>query len=67
MNPMITRVAKSLNLNPSDAGHRMIARAAIEAMREPTETMREQGQYAKVANGGASYIYHAMIDAALKE
>ena len=38
------------------------ARAAIEAMREPTETMEEAARYAE----GAHAIYTTMIDETLK-
>jgi hypothetical protein len=49
------------------------ARIAIEAMREPTEVMVSKGQAVLIeteANNGESMtdeIWHAMIDAALKE
>jgi hypothetical protein len=44
------------------------ARAAIEAMREPTIEMRRAGSEAKTSSATAEYrIYAAMIDAALEE
>lgn len=54
--------------------YRRIARAAIQAMREPTEGMMEEADYiVPIARGTESYrffpvpekIYRAMIDAAL--
>lgn len=57
--------------DPSQEACRAIARAAIAAMRDPTEGMCLAGQEAKLTidfgkppNGG---IWRAMIDAALKE
>lgn len=52
---------------------RSYARAAIEAMREPTEAMVEAGRQAPCETGGIVYsrgpevasIYRAMLDAAL--
>jgi len=41
------------------------ARAAIEAMREPTDAMDKKGN--AVLDDGALYVWQAMIDAALKE
>ena len=44
-----------------------IARAAIEAMREPTRNMRGAAVKAKVPPGGFTRGYQAIIDAALAE
>lgn len=43
------------------------AKAAIEAMREPTEVMVEDGQDARLDGGGYYDVWRAMIDAALRE
>ena len=43
------------------------ARAAIAAMREPTEGMVGEGVECRQHDGGVTHIYRAMIDAALKE
>ena len=45
------------------------ARAAIEAMREPTISMIDAGDFREAGNGPdlVAAMYHAMIDAALKE
>jgi hypothetical protein len=82
---MVERVAEAITLaavgkgNRPNARMRRIARAAIEAMREPTEEMVSAGADAEPTdyNGGpipkdarkftALVIYRAMIDAALKE
>lgn len=42
------------------------ARAAIAAMREPTEAMVEEGASEIRAAGGPEFVWRAMIDAALK-
>ena len=42
-----------------------VARAAIEAMREPTEAMAAAGQTMLDIEGDAAIIWRAMIDAAL--
>jgi hypothetical protein len=69
---MITKVARSLNLDPSDAEHRNMAKAAIKAMREPTDAMCIAGQAFMESEIGSSATlqgcsYMEMIDAALKE
>jgi hypothetical protein len=68
MSEMVERVARALAdcaLEPFDAISRQKfmgdARAAIEAMREPTEAMLERGDHGTSAAGWAS-----MIDEALK-
>jgi hypothetical protein len=43
------------------------AKAAIEAMREPTEAMKISGELAEMENGDAAVIFRGMITAALKE
>lgn len=43
----------------------LAARAAIEAMREPTEEMSVEGCYALLGNPSLNDIWHPMIDAAL--
>ena len=49
--------------------YRGLARAALEAMREPTENMREVGGWSGGENGvgssSAAVVWYAMIDAAL--
>lgn len=74
---MIERVVSAIENGPwglitkSDA--LLIARAAIEAMREPTEGMIEKGVWSRSASGRyephdiAATIWGAMIDAALVE
>lgn len=80
MSEMIERVAKAIldkmdltdGLNITSAT--TYAKAAIEAMREPTEEMinaeTEQGKvhwdYSCQICGGAKFAWQAMIDAALK-
>jgi len=85
MSEMVERVAKALlraefNETPEDEGfwkkyadtYRQQARAAISAMRQPTEAMGIAGKYATWAgNEGfsddhAKMTFRAMIDAALK-
>lgn len=50
-------------------GYRRVARAAIEAMRDPTKAMHEAGECAPTGIGGSppsvGNIYRTMIDAAL--
>lgn len=66
-NTMIERVAKALEKNLEGkefSSFEDAARAAIEAMREPTETMLEEGPpYPYMDN----IIWGMMIDAALSE
>lgn len=66
MSEMIERVAKALfvacqEIKPSAFDH--MAKAAIEAMREPTEKMI----WSTNIGPKAEFIYQSMIDAALKE
>jgi hypothetical protein len=42
------------------------AKAAIEAMREPTETMLDVGDEAMTSTGFSRQVYSRMIDAALE-
>jgi len=87
MSEMIERVAKAIraqiDAGPSyqitvDEYMKILARAAIEAMREPTEAMRQSGfdhmdydEYGSNADENnkriAESVYRAMIDAALAE
>jgi len=64
---MVEKVAKAINdamLQHGDYKPDELARAAIAAMREPTERMKEAGFW----EGSASpNNYRAMIDAALEE
>jgi hypothetical protein len=70
---MIERVARAIKQREhQDGNYHDLARAAIAAMREPTEEMRNEGR--NMADdvqsdiGGRSIEYHvwqAMIDAAL--
>lgn len=54
--------------SPMRANFRNAARAAIEAMREPTDAMNDAGETARdVDDFGVMYTYIAMIDTALKE
>jgi hypothetical protein len=80
MNEMIERVAKALWLDYWDGDacawedaeesaretSRSLARAAIEAMREPTEDMIEAGRSENFGNY-PNQAWHAMIDQALTE
>jgi hypothetical protein len=80
MTDLIERVAKAIYEDRNGAGcmpwgrrdeahkepYRSDARAAIEAMREPTEEMGKAGaDHVRNVSGGMSGIYRAMIDAAL--
>jgi hypothetical protein len=59
---MIERVARALRHAESyDASFSEMARGAIEAMREPTDAMREAGRTTYTGFGA----WQAMIDAAL--
>jgi uncharacterized protein YaiI (UPF0178 family) len=75
---MVERVARAMAANPPGEWYEErdgktilardlmpTARAAIEAMREPTEAMIE-ARFRTLGNGGQSE-WQAMIDAALKE
>lgn len=77
-NEMIERVAKAMMEASTTVGHSSwsdIARAAIEAMREPTEAMIEHADanaFGGVAPGeplyhGAKNTWQHMIDAALSD
>lgn len=68
MTNMIERVAKAINdtmLQHGDYKPDELARAAIAAMREPTEEMVEAGYYDAMAED-AKATFTAMIDAALE-
>jgi hypothetical protein len=65
------RLDEIVNGPPFDAeGYRSMARAAIEAMREPTEAMIEKGVWSRSENGRygprdiAITIFQAMVDEA---
>ncbi len=78
---MIERVAKAIYEDRNGAGckpwsHRPIAhrrpylddaRAALKAMREPTEAMRTAGINVEPLHSDPRDIYRAMIDVALSE
>lgn len=58
------------------AVYRNLAKAAIEAMREPSEEMKKAGEHAEISDSYGEYyvsadnaadIFRAMVDAALKE
>ena len=72
MSTMVERVAQALQQEmgaaPLDetAASFALARAAIAAMREPTEEMLNAGHEAR-AKATVNGIWHAMIDAALEE
>lgn len=71
MSEMVERVAAAIRESrPLDcyAAYEQAARAAIEAMREPTEAMVGEGKAAPTYGDGVSDIpkvWRAMIDAAL--
>ncbi len=84
MSEMIERVAAAVNrsahcdwrpetCNAGVCQCKVLARAVIEAMREPTERMIEDGMWSRSQSGRysprdiATTIYNAMIDAALNE
>jgi hypothetical protein len=69
MSEMIEHVARAINAELFRQGvivnfGTVLARAAIESMREPTEAMYEAGG---MAEGEAPDLWRAMIDAALAE
>ncbi len=66
-NEMIEKVAKAIrdSFNSNDVDCYPIAKAAIAAMREPTEEMIDAGAYD--LNMKLQQQWQAMIDAALKE
>lgn len=70
MSEMSERIAKALRGSwpslPVEAGD-MLARAALEAMREPTEAMITAGDKAGILGTRGSWaVWKAMIDEALK-
>jgi hypothetical protein len=68
MSEMIERVAKAIwEANHGYDGGLAQARAAIAAMREPTEEMITAGEHAYLPTCNFEAVYHAMIDAALAE
>ena len=75
---MIERVARAIHDRSLDADQLAdfglpmedavtMAKAAIEAMREPTEGMIKEGEVQKLTEDSSGSIYMSMIDAALKE
>jgi len=68
---MIERVARALLVADRSAitpdYYQRMARAAIEAMREPTEAMLDAGVNFRERNARTEQIWQAMIDEALKE
>jgi hypothetical protein len=72
MSEMIERVAKAIEESIWEPGQDSViaARAAIEAMREPTEAMLEAASIEAQKPAGWHMVYRnihrAMIDAALK-
>lgn len=65
MSDMIYRVVRSLNLDPSNAEHRNMAKAALKSLREPTNEMI--AARFKILGSGGKAQWQAMIDAALVE
>jgi hypothetical protein len=67
-NEMVERVAKAINeiIYIGDSGAKQLARAAIEAMREPTDEMICECNSSLVYEE-LKLIYKSMIDVALKE
>jgi hypothetical protein len=74
---MVERVSRALNAAVQDDDNEMacviianrddiLARAAIEAMREPTDAMTEAGDEMADWECNADRIWQAMIDQALK-
>lgn len=72
MSELVERVARAIAACNTMGGEE-VARAAIAAMREPTEVMkcagvsRGGGHHSDDGPGGTGAIWSAMIDAALKE
>lgn len=66
---MIERVALAImDANwRRETDYNELAKAAIAAMREPTDEMVDRGQDARLDGGGYYAIWEAMIDAALVE
>lgn len=72
MSEMVERVAKAIMArfnDPLPFHAEELARAAIEAMREPTNAMERAGdEYGRFTNGpSACVVWEAMIDEALKD
>ena len=69
MSEMVERVAKAIAEADGDHTvmdhHRRRSRAAIEAMREPTEEMKLAPPDVNFSPSEAEYVWQAMIDAAL--
>lgn len=75
MSEMVERVAQELRnaagmavdgpYNLSKADSEYLARAAIEAMREPTEAMIEEGSGERDEWPGCKIVWSCMLDAAL--
>ncbi len=68
MSEMVERVAKAIanNSNLYGCDPKNIARAAIEAMREPTEAMEKAVSGDEHIDQDPRYYWPLMIDAALK-
>lgn len=69
MSEMIERVARAISIRMGEfpCTDQDCARAAIEAMREPTEAMSEDGYgQAGCSKAHCTAVYSAMIEAALK-
>lgn len=78
MSEIVKRVAEALKLKraekiaqPLSSLYEDMAKAAIEAMREPTEQMIDDGSWVEatgeiVGKYAAKECWHEMIDAALK-
>lgn len=64
MNEMIEKVAKAIyEAENKKWNYKDLAKAAIAAMREPTEGMMK----ASLKTGGRKHLWYSMIDAALKD
>lgn len=73
MTTMVEKVAKALYPNAFEKGDvfeshaKTKARAAIEAMAEPTDTMIKAGEDNVDGSADVSYIFTAMMQASLME
>jgi hypothetical protein len=70
MSDMVERVAKAIMAaeNPDSADqYSEMARAAIEAMREPTKDMAIMGHSELIEGGDIHSVWDAMIDEAIQE
>lgn len=71
MSEMIERVARVIHTASEECftieACGLLARAAIEAMREPTIEMRMDGAVEMVKHSNVGATFTSMIDAALKE